>query len=334
MRYDLPIPYGWYCVGVSKELAVGDVKPLKYFDQDLVMFRTESGEASVLDAFCPHLGAHLGHGGTVEGENIACPFHGWQFTAKGHCDKIPYAKNMPPRATQGEVVRRYPTCEVNGLIWAWYHPRAIEPLFEVEVVPELDTPEWTELEVHDWEIGTIIQETGENAVDTAHFMFVHSATTLPEGEITVEGHRRSTDVTMMAHAMDEETGEVDLEGDEEIQGHLITKNNGPGQTIQFFRTYFETIMIGTITPIDKQNLHLRFNFSQPKSSTPEQEVICRGVIDNVVFQVGQDIPIWENKKFEANPILCDGDGPINKYRKWFNQFYDEYKDLDKNTNVA
>lgn len=330
MRYNLPIPYGWYCISLSKELDKGDVKALKYFGQDLVLFRTESGEAVVLDAYCPHLGAHLGHGGKVDGENIACPFHGWQFNSGGQCDKVPYASQVPPKIQGKDVIRRYPVSELNGLIYAWYHPRAIAPLFEVENVPELDSNDWTELEVYDWEIGTIIQESGENAVDTAHFLYVHSATTLPEGDIVTKGHRRTTDVKMMMHAMDESTGEVDLEGDDFIEGTLVTKNIGPGQTVQYFRTYFETIMIGTITPIDDQNIHLRFLFSQPREATEPQKVIARGVIDNVVFQVGQDIPIWEHKKYQENPILCDGDGPINKYRKWFRQFYDNLKDLSSN----
>jgi hypothetical protein len=30
-------------------------------------------------------------------------------------------------------------------------------------------------------------------------------------------------------------------------------------------------------------------------------------------QVEQDIPIWENKIYLENPLLCDGDGPIAKY---------------------
>ena len=84
-RYDLPIPFGWYAVSLSHELAVGEVKPVEYFNRELVVFRTEGGEAKVLDAYCPHLGAHLGHGGTVKGESIACPFHGWQFNGEGEC---------------------------------------------------------------------------------------------------------------------------------------------------------------------------------------------------------------------------------------------------------
>ena len=35
----------------------------------------------------------------------------------------------------------------------------------------------------------------------------------------------------------------------------------------------------------------------------------------------QDIEIWDNKVLIDNPVLCDGDGPINMVRKWYSQFY-------------
>ena len=43
-RYPMPIPFGWYCVGQSKDLEPGDVKPVRYFGQDQVLFRTSTGE--------------------------------------------------------------------------------------------------------------------------------------------------------------------------------------------------------------------------------------------------------------------------------------------------
>ncbi|MBW1761836.1 MAG: Rieske (2Fe-2S) protein [Deltaproteobacteria bacterium] len=49
-----PIPNGWFQIAASDEIKPGDVKPLKYFDKDLVIWRSEDGELSVLDAFCPH----------------------------------------------------------------------------------------------------------------------------------------------------------------------------------------------------------------------------------------------------------------------------------------
>ena len=58
----LPMPWGWFHVLYSHELEVGESKPLFYFEQELVAFRTESGVAKVVDAYCPHMGAHLGYG--------------------------------------------------------------------------------------------------------------------------------------------------------------------------------------------------------------------------------------------------------------------------------
>jgi cholesterol 7-dehydrogenase len=60
--------------------------------EHFVVFRTEKGVASVLDAYCPHLGAHLGIGSRVIGDCVECPFHGWQFRGEdGQCTSIPYA---------------------------------------------------------------------------------------------------------------------------------------------------------------------------------------------------------------------------------------------------
>ena len=98
-RYSmLQIPFGWYVVDYSNELKPGDVKAVRYFAQDQVLFRTESGEVSMLDAYCPHLGAHLGHGGIINGECIECPFHAWRWKTDGKIGEIPYAKNIPPKA--------------------------------------------------------------------------------------------------------------------------------------------------------------------------------------------------------------------------------------------
>ena len=59
-KTSLPIPFGWYAVAFSDELSIKEVKPLYFFAKDLVLYRTETGIPVLLDAFCPHLGAHLG----------------------------------------------------------------------------------------------------------------------------------------------------------------------------------------------------------------------------------------------------------------------------------
>ena len=66
-------PRGWFAVCFSDDLPVGKSLPLRYFGQDLVAFRGEDGVPHILEAYCAHMGAHLGVGGKVEGCAIRCP---------------------------------------------------------------------------------------------------------------------------------------------------------------------------------------------------------------------------------------------------------------------
>ena len=68
------MPTGWFQVAWSDEIATGQVHRMHYFGQEMVAWRAQSGRLCVMDAYCEHLGAHLGHGGHVEGESIQCPF--------------------------------------------------------------------------------------------------------------------------------------------------------------------------------------------------------------------------------------------------------------------
>jgi phenylpropionate dioxygenase-like ring-hydroxylating dioxygenase large terminal subunit len=319
-RYDKPIPFGWYAVEYSEDLAPGEVRALSYFDRELVLFRTESGEAALLNAHCPHLGAHLGRGGQVKGESISCPFHAWEFNGEGYCTAVPYAKRIPPKVDGVQAIGNYPVVERNQMIWAWYHPEGEGPTFEVDEIPELSSSAWSGLQRYDWKINTIIQETGENAADLAHFITVHGNPGMPQGDVTLDGPRRTTEFDSQAHAIDE-SGNVDLSGEQHDAIHLLSRGVGPGFTFQRFSRTFDVLMMGTVTPIDDQNVHLRFNFSVPREQSELNAMYTTGVVEEIVRQVEQDIPIWENKVYVEQPVLCDGDGPIAKYRKWFQQFY-------------
>ena len=322
-RYNKPIPFGWYAVEYSEDLKVGEVKAVKYFGKELVLFRTESGEAALLDAYCPHLGAHLGHGGIVKGESVSCPFHAWKFDGTGMLTDIPYAKRIPPKVKDKPCIRSYPVVERNQMIWAWYHPKEeVAPMWEVDVIPEVGAEGWTEFRKFDWNIKSIIQETGENAADIAHFVTVHNVPFMPESEVEMKGHRRSTIFDAQTHAV-EEDGSVNHTGDNLEAARLESYNVGPGQTYQKFMRLFEVVLMATVTPVDDQNIHLRFNFTLPTAQSDMKKIYADGFVQELVHQVEQDMPIWENKVYKPTPILCDGDGPIGQYRKWFNQFYDE-----------
>ena len=53
-------PSGWFSVGFSHEFKRGEVHTRKFFDGEVVVYRTEKGLLRVSDPYCPHMGAHFG----------------------------------------------------------------------------------------------------------------------------------------------------------------------------------------------------------------------------------------------------------------------------------
>lgn len=82
-----PYPNGWYNVAKAHEIKPGQVKPVDVNGHNIVIYRGTDKVVYALQAYCLHMGAHLGVGGEVVNEKcIQCPFHGWLYDGKtGHC---------------------------------------------------------------------------------------------------------------------------------------------------------------------------------------------------------------------------------------------------------
>jgi 3-ketosteroid 9alpha-monooxygenase subunit A len=312
-RFPFPrYPDGWFQVAYASELPPGGVMPLRSFGRELVLFRPEGEGAApqVTDAFCPHMGAHLGHGGKVIGDSIACPFHAWRFDGSGRCTHIPYAQKIPPRA----AVRSWPVREVNGLIMVWYHGHGAPPSWEVPALPEFDNPAWTPYETRRWKIRTHNQEMAENAVDIAHFRYLHGTADMPRVvEAEPQGHvLHAVSEILMRTPMGKTSGTVDVHA------------HGFGFTTTRFRGIVETLLVSSATTIDDDHVDVRFSFTLKKLAHKDVTLtVGKHYIAEIERQLEQDIPIWENKIYVHPPLLVEGDGPIGLYRKWCRQFYSE-----------
>ena len=119
-------PTGWFQVAWSDEIDIGDVHNMKYFDQEMIAWRADSGQLTVMNAYCEHLGAHLGYGGTVVGEVLQCPFHGWQWSQEGRNVRIPYQE----RPNRGRRIRTYPVLERNESVYIWHDIEGRTPFFD------------------------------------------------------------------------------------------------------------------------------------------------------------------------------------------------------------
>lgn len=76
-RLSFPIPAGWFGVAWSEDGAAGELRPIRCYGCDRVPFRPGSDGAGMMDAYCLHLGAHLGHGGRVDGDEPIAACRKW-----------------------------------------------------------------------------------------------------------------------------------------------------------------------------------------------------------------------------------------------------------------
>jgi 3-ketosteroid 9alpha-monooxygenase subunit A len=177
-RIPHPNPNGWFRIAFESELVPGQVKPLQVCGEEIVLFVGESGTPHVLDAHCPHLGAHLGHGGSVIEESLRCPFHAWRFDGDGRCVEVPYSKRIPATGR----TRSWPVCVRNGIVWVWHHALGEAPSWDVPELPEYHDADWTPFVHRHWRIRTHCQEIAENTSDPAHFQSVHGFIDQPAPE--------------------------------------------------------------------------------------------------------------------------------------------------------
>jgi len=65
----------------------------------------------------------------------------------------------------------------------------------------------------------------------------------------------------------------------------------------------------------------------PGSSDIENKAMAEAYMEKNIESFQQDVAIWDNKCIIDNPLMCDGDGPINLVRKWYSQFTTNLEDV-------
>jgi nitrite reductase/ring-hydroxylating ferredoxin subunit len=298
-RFPFGIPFSWYQLAFSDDLAPGGVERLRAFGRDLVLFRTMDGSVGLLDAYCPHMGAHLAEGGKVVGDALECPFHGWRWAADGVCTHIPYAARIPA----GARASSYPVCERFGMVFGWFHPSGEAPLFELPEIPEWGSAGWcTSWQQRSIELATHPQEIAENGPDWRHLGKVHAMEIREEGfvfEPVDYGYRWYLGGQVGA-------GESTLQGENFGLGLSTFRQGG----------IHEAIVLTTVTPIETDRVIFRLSIlsQAPPDELPKQ-------LDYHWAFAEPDFRIWEHKRHRKQPLLCEEDGPIARFRDWAARFY-------------
>ncbi len=313
----LPYPSGWFCVGFSRELPAGKVLTRRFMGEDVVVYRTRAGAVRAVRPYCPHLGAHLGVGGTVEGELLVCPFHRFAFAPDGACAKAPVGK--PPRAR----LDHYPIRERNGIIFVWHGEG--EPEWEL---PEIDHTGFGPIVFSSKDMSTHPQEILENVIDYPHLKELHGLDVLDTGSLELEGPYLRMNLRVRA-------GTLPVLGD--IVANQPSQMAGLGWNLAELTLPDSGLAVrtwGMPTPIGPWQTRLNMATACAPAlpaRVPRQlrapltalasRVIAAALLRMTLKIFDQDQPIWNHKRYEPHPRLRPEDKGIGPYRRWARQFY-------------
>ncbi len=321
-----PFPSSWYVVGLSKELAIGQIIGLQFCGQEVVLYRTQSGQAVLSEAICAHMGAHFAHGGTIKGELLQCPFHGFCFDKSGQCVETGYATKAPSQAK----LKTWPLREYNSMIYAWHDPAGETPTWEI---PSLNWEGWSAPQFAEWNINSHPQEIAENSVDVGHFRHVHGY-----DEVTIfEEASTNGPVLFGKNGMSRITSFVG-KGGKKIHVEFNYFEYGLGYAyVEARAVEFDLHSRHFVMPMptDGKEIQLRIAVSvrmdyQPAKIHPLLRLVPKSILDHFILagyyreykrDVSDDFKVWTNKSYIHPPALAQGDGPIILYRKWAAQFY-------------
>ena len=324
-------PTGWFQVAWSDEIGLGAVHRMKYFDREMVAWRGQSGRLTVMDAYCEHLGAHLGFGGHVEGDAIACPFHGWQWDHDGRNVCIPYED----RPNRGRRMRTYPTVERNKSVYIWHDMEGREPYFDVpDVFADFNDGSgpadyYPMMRLYRPDLELHPQYVLENGVDFAHFKFVHQTPIVP---------------LFTRHDFDGPVSYVDFtitfEGDDgqsidDVKSGVEAINGGLGAAVTKSWGMVDNRTISAITPVDERTSDVRFMVYIGRlagDDSPRAEARAQSFGQMVIDQFAADIEIWSHQRYRPLPALAPSESKgFTAFRDWAAQFYPDETTIERST---
>ncbi|KAL0490957.1 cholesterol 7-desaturase [Acrasis kona] len=316
-------PNGWFKVCDSSSLKKGESRNLEILGQSLVVFRGMDGKASVLDAYCPHLGANMGVTASVKGNCLECPFHGWQFDHTGKCTHIPYSDASIPDQAK---VRSWPVSEKNGMIHVFHHVDEVEPYWEVPDIPQIENGEFICHGRFECYIRAHCQEVPENGPDVAHLNVLHQpmVTWMPSSWIQ---HVWNASY-VPGKDKDQYFSNVRVQQQLQIFGKNVPGSATDGKIRQIGPALVHMplqlsvgnlVVIESVTPVEPLLQKVEHVVYGPKF--PLYRPICKFILRAFSGQFVRDVHIWNNKQFHHNPVLVKGDGPIAQFRRWYSQFY-------------
>lgn len=332
----------WYCAGWAEELDDGKHIGRKMLGENVLLYRTEAGALTAMGNICPHRFASLSNG-TRHGDNIACPYHGLQFSPSGECVLNPNDGGVIPKKCK---VPTYTLVERWHALWIWMgDPDKIDE----DLIPDFSTTVeregWAVVRGHHETHGNY-QLVVDNLMDRTHVQFMHPLLKF-QGEISPD-FKRNQSLEQIGNIVWDYHEELSSphyallkplwpEAPEVIDNYLDVRWEPPGNMLLDSGTVepgtdrkvgAHMPMANLITPVDENSTHYFWAQARDQNTTnPEMnEKIKMGVAHTfknedgaVVADCAQNMISMglenPNDLMELNPVLLKTDGAAVRARR-------------------
>ena len=323
-----PFPEGWYFVATRNSILENDLLEMQWCGENIVAWSDDTGTICIARSLCPHLGASLNPsaGGTTRDGRLICPFHGFAYDTTGRCVATPYAE--PPGTVRLSVLH---TREILGLVFAWHGLDGRAPQWHLPEEPENEG--WSRMELRTLRFPGHPQETTENAVDLAHLRYVHGYKDVKQiGAMTVDGpylasrydFKRRRRLLRFASTVHEVSIAINVHGLGYSFVDIHERTIGIRSRLWALPTPVDGRLISFVLISQVRALRRPKRLFAGLAYLPmglRTALMNKYVVENQQRDALQDVVIWGQKEYRVHPRLCRSDGPIDKYRRYCQQFY-------------
>lgn len=302
----------WHIAARSPDVAPNKPFTARILGEDLVLWRSGDHLMAWQD-LCLHRGTRLSLG-TVEGETIRCPYHGWTYDTGGHCVVMPAHPDQKP--SPKAIVKTYQVIERYGWVWVCLG----EPTHDIPFFPEWDDQSFRKIFCGPYAYNAAAPRAVENFLDVAHFPFVHEGFLGDRQHTEIADYEVFTDETGIT-ATPISVWQPDPDGTGQGKNVTYTYRVFRPLTVYFIKQTGQQFAIYfSVTPVDEIGclgwMCMAMNYAH---DIPEEKM--RAFQDEVT---AQDIPIVESQRPERLPLDLQAELHLRSdrtsiaYRRWLN----------------
>jgi phenylpropionate dioxygenase-like ring-hydroxylating dioxygenase large terminal subunit len=324
----------WYPVCTVEELSSDEPLPVQLLGLKFVAFRDSAGKPHVLSDTCIHRGGSLS-AGNIKEDCVECPYHGWQFSGDGLCQRIPSEGDTKPPARA--KVDAYPTEERYGIVFAFLGDLPEEERPGIYNIEQYDSPEWRANKIVILNVGCYYERSMENGLDPVHNEFVHPAQGFPPmHKDTFRTWDDKWGTGFEADFGDPVLENTQIAKDRNVTGELRAGSwhHGPNTLITsiFVNAASNFVQVFFEAPIDRNRTRIYFvnmrNFIlEPEMDDKVIEINTRIAHEDIaVLEKLYPVRTPDNRTKE---LLTSSDGIIVSYRDWLSKWEEKGWRIDQ-----